>query len=67
MMFRRLRSSPKKLVAFRVVAFLFGLLYLVVVTDTPQILRTAFNAIEKLEEARQLTLGNEPTLTPQDK
>ena len=64
MMFRRLGSWPKKIVAFRVVAFLFGLLYLVVVTDTPQILRTAFSAIEKLEEARQLTLGNELTSKP---
>lgn len=66
-MFRRLRSLPRKFVAFRVIAFLVGLLYLVVMTDTSQILRTAFSAIEKLEEARQLTLSNEPTLKPQDK
>lgn len=63
MIFRRLRSSPPKLIALRAGAFACGLLYVLATTDTIKILKDVGNATLATVRAVQ----TQPVGTPQSK
>jgi hypothetical protein len=48
MMFRRLRSSPPKVIGFRVAVFALGLAYLLATTDTIHTIGMALAGIKNL-------------------
>jgi len=61
-MFRRLRSSPWKVIGFRAAAFALGLVYVLASTDTVHTVRMALDPISKLGEQIQAVAGTTPRI-----
>lgn len=67
MMFRRLRSSPRKVIGFRAAALVLGLVYVLASTNTVQTIEMVFNLINKLGEQIQAVSGTTPRMKEQEK
>lgn len=62
MMFRRLRSSPRKVIGLRAAAFVLGLAYVLASTDTISTVGMALDAINKLGEQIHAVAGTTPRI-----
>jgi hypothetical protein len=67
MMFRRLRSSPRKFIGFRAAALVLGLVYVLTSTNTVQTIEMVFDLINKLGEQIQAVSGTTPRMKEQEK
>jgi len=67
MMFRRLRTAPRKFVGLRVVVFAVGLTFVLATTTTIQTFGLAFAALTKIGDAVQQISGTTPKLNEQEK
>lgn len=65
-MFRRLRSAPRKLIAFRVFAFAVGLLFVLATTSTIQTVRSALEVVAWVGETIRTISGTTPTFKKQE-
>lgn len=60
MIFLRLRATPRKFIALRVIVFAVGMTYVLATTTTIQTIGFAFAALNKVGETIQQISGNTP-------